>query len=161
VSAGGSAAYYDFNNVGSTIGMTGAAGSYLNKYSYLPFGETSTIAAGLSNLFTYVGQFGVSQDGNGTFNMKSRDYSATLGRFLSVDPTGVAAEGPNRYVYVDNRPTEAIDPQGTNLLPNIEYSKNPLPPVNGSVPLAIYNPATQTLTLGPNAHKGILWHELT
>ena len=63
VSASGSAAYYDFNLTGNTVGITGAAGSYVNKYSYLPFGQTTTITAALANPFTFVGRFGVMQDG--------------------------------------------------------------------------------------------------
>ena len=45
VSADGTAAYYDFNNIGSTVGITGSSGSYVNKYAYLPFGQTITLAA--------------------------------------------------------------------------------------------------------------------
>src|SRR5262249_9002427 len=39
VDASNGAAYYDFDALGSTVGLTGAAGGYVNRYSYLPFGE--------------------------------------------------------------------------------------------------------------------------
>ncbi len=55
VNAGGVSAFYDFNVIGSTIGITGTAGSYVNQYSYLPFGQTTTIKAALANPFTFVG----------------------------------------------------------------------------------------------------------
>ena len=45
VSSTGVAAYYDFNNIGSTVGITSAVGTYVNQYSYLPFGQTITVAA--------------------------------------------------------------------------------------------------------------------
>jgi YD repeat-containing protein len=44
-----SAAYYDFDATGNTIGLTGAGGAYVNRYSYLPFGETVTASATLPN----------------------------------------------------------------------------------------------------------------
>ncbi len=65
VSASGSAYYYDFNLQGSTVGITNSAGAYVNQYSYDPFGQVTTISAGIANPFTFVGQYGVSSDGNG------------------------------------------------------------------------------------------------
>ena len=48
--------YYDFDASGNTVGITGASGTYVNQYSYLPFGETTTISAALPNPFTFGGQ---------------------------------------------------------------------------------------------------------
>src|SRR5581483_5398707 len=62
---GGAASYYDFDALGSTAGITNGAGSYVNRYRYLPFGETTTVAAALPNLFRFVGQSGVTDDGSG------------------------------------------------------------------------------------------------
>ena len=39
VGSSGAAAYYDFNAVGSTVGMTGSAGTYVNEYAYQPFAQ--------------------------------------------------------------------------------------------------------------------------
>ena len=39
---GGTTAYYDFDALGSTPGLTNAAGAYVNRYGYLPFGEATT-----------------------------------------------------------------------------------------------------------------------
>ena len=55
---GGVAAYYDFNTVGSTVGITGPPGTYVNAYSYLPFGETLKSPNPVANPFMYVGQTG-------------------------------------------------------------------------------------------------------
>ena len=41
---------------GNTVGITGSSGTYVNQYSYLPFGETTTVSAALPNLFTFAGQ---------------------------------------------------------------------------------------------------------
>ncbi len=69
VSPAGSAGYYDFSLTGNTIGITSAAGTYANKYAYLPFGQTIPLATALANPFTFVGQFGVMNDGSGGFAM--------------------------------------------------------------------------------------------
>jgi hypothetical protein len=47
--------------------------------------------------------------------MHARYYSAALGRFLSVDPGGIAVGSPqmwNRYAYALNSPMNNIDPDG-------------------------------------------------
>ena len=81
--ATGTAAYYDFNNIGSVVGITGSSGTYVNTYSYLPFGVTTTLTATLSNPFTYVGALGVLNDGTGLLNMRARSYDSTTGDFIS------------------------------------------------------------------------------
>jgi RHS repeat-associated protein len=112
VGATGSAAYYDFTLAGNTVGMTGTAGSYINKYSYLPFGQTTTITAALANPFTFVGHSGVMQDSPGLFNMRAREYSTATGQFLSNDPLGLNGGDTNVRRYVANNPVTLIDPSG-------------------------------------------------
>ncbi len=48
------AEFYNFDLTGSTVGMTDATGQYVNRFQYLPFGE-STVTAGAANLFMYLG----------------------------------------------------------------------------------------------------------
>jgi RHS repeat-associated protein len=117
VSAAGSAAYYDFNLAGNTIGITGATGSYVNKYSYTPFGQSTTVAASLSNPFTFGGQFGVVQDGANLFNMRAREYSQLTGQFLDNDPLGLSGGDGNLRRYVQNSPVNLVDPDGTEPIP--------------------------------------------
>ena len=109
--ASGSENYYDFNALGSTVGLTNAAGGILNTYSYLPFGGTLSSTGTAANPFTFVGQMGVSQDGSGLINMRARSYDAVLGRFGSQDPIGVAG-GTDLYTYALNDPIQVIDPAG-------------------------------------------------
>ncbi len=116
VSASGSAAYYDFNLTGDTVGITGATGSYVNKYSYLPFGQTTTSSDTLANPFTFVGEYGVMQDSTTLFSMGAREYSATTGQFLSNDPLGLNGGDVNIRRYVGNNPIGAVDPAGTDEL---------------------------------------------
>ena len=106
------AGYYDFDAAGNTVGITGSSGTYVNRYSYLPFGETTTIQAALPNPFTFAGQFGVMQTGGGLLLMRARAYAPALGQFVSNDPTGLAGGDTNLRRYVQNTPLQSIDPTG-------------------------------------------------
>ncbi|TLU82424.1 MAG: hypothetical protein FDX21_07930 [Chlorobium sp.] len=108
----GGSYYYDYNAIGSTAGLTGSAGSYLNQYSYLPFGENLTTAETVANSFEYVGQWGVMDAGNGLDFMRARYYSGADGRFILTDPLGVNGGDTNLYVYSFNNPNSFIDPSG-------------------------------------------------
>jgi RHS repeat-associated protein len=123
ISAAGTAGYYDFNNIGSAVGITGANGSYVNKYAYMPFGQKFTVAAGVSNPFTFVGQFGVRDDGTELLNMGARGYAPITGRFGSRDPLGLIGGDVNLQNYAANDPTREIDPAGlTAGVANLEQA---------------------------------------
>jgi RHS repeat-associated protein len=110
VSAGNVASYYDFNAVGSTVGITGAAGTYVNRYAYSPFGNTTVLSSSLSNPFTFVGASGVQDRTGGVYVMGQRVYDTGLNRFLSADPASIY--GAHDYRYAGNNPTTFIDPSG-------------------------------------------------
>jgi len=112
IPAGGTAAYYNFDAAGNTAQMTNATGSVVNSYTYLPFGEKTTSITGVSNPFTYVGEFGVMDEGSGLYFMRNRWYSPALGRFVQQDPIGLAG-GTNLYRYSTNNPLISMDPNGT------------------------------------------------
>jgi RHS repeat-associated protein len=112
VTAGGAAYYYDYNLQGSTAGITNSAGVYVNQYSYDPFGEVTTVSAGITNPFTFVGQDGVSSDGNGLTYMRARYFDARTGQFVSNDPFGLGGSDLNIRRYVANDPIIGIDPLG-------------------------------------------------
>src|SRR5205823_5362863 len=108
VASGDQAAYYDFDAVGSTVGMSGTTGTYLNLYRYLASGQTLTSSETLTNPFQFVGEFGVIAQGIGLAFMRARFYSPAEGRFLAQDPIGLAG-GLNLYTYARNSLTMAID----------------------------------------------------
>src|SRR5207245_2231920 len=102
VDPSGTAAYYDFDGLGSTAGLSGPSGSYVNSYRYLPFGEPLSTHETIANPFTFTGEVGVMQDANGMDFMRTRDYSSGQGRFLSEDPVGLNGGDANAYRYVFN-----------------------------------------------------------
>jgi RHS repeat-associated protein len=110
--SGSNSNYYDADAIGSTVGLTATDGSYVNRYSYLPFGEDLTKVEGVANSFEYVGQWGVMDEGNGLDFMRARFYDSSLGRFTAVDPLGVNAGDANFYRYVFNDPIQNNDPSG-------------------------------------------------
>ena len=110
--SGGQTDYYEFDGIGSTTGITNAAGDYVDQYSYLPFGETTTISAAVPNPFTYVGQLGATSDGSGLINMRARNYDPSTGQFVSNDPLGPLGGDTNIRRYAFNNPVSVQDPSG-------------------------------------------------
>jgi RHS repeat-associated protein len=128
--------YYDFGVAGSTLGVTNAAGEYVNRYSYTPFGEVTTLEAGVRNPFTFVGQFGVMQDEHGLFHMRQREYSPEIGAFVSDDPRGLDGGDTHIRRYALNSPLMVIDPRGLeNVSPGgIILPNAPNPPAEILIP---------------------------
>ena len=111
VDATGAADYYQFDAVGNTTQLTGAGGTVLNSYSYLPFGESLSTSETVANPFQYVGRFGVLREGSGLDYMRNRWYVPTQGRFTQQDPIGLAG-GSNEYTYAGDNPISGVDPEG-------------------------------------------------
>src|SRR5262249_37149034 len=103
VDASATAHYYDFDAIGSTVGLTGREGSYVNRYSYLPFGERVAALETVANAFQYNGADGVQDDGSGLYFMRARFYDPQQGRFVQPDPIGLRG-GTNLYSYSSNDP---------------------------------------------------------
>jgi hypothetical protein len=49
---------------------------------------------------------------SGLSYLRSRDYSPSLGRFLTVDPIGFSSGDGNLYRFVDDNPITWVDPSG-------------------------------------------------
>jgi RHS repeat-associated protein len=125
VNAAGSSSFYSFDASGNTTQLTGADGGVLNSYSYLPFGEQLQATTRVANPFTYVGQYGLFDNGQGLILMDNRWYSPTLGRFLNPDPSG-AFGGLDLYTYASNSPVTTIDPSGLEPLTHGEQETEAL-----------------------------------
>ena len=125
----GASSYYDFDAIGSTAGLTGVVGGYVNQYTTLPFGEVVSATETVPNPFQFVGQWGVIREGNGLDFMRARFYEEGTGRFLSDDPLGIGGGNVNLLAYVMNHPTGLVDPSGLQYgySPIYDRIKNDLP----------------------------------
>ena len=107
------------------VGKSGTLAS-VKRHDYLPFGEE--LSAGIGGRTTGQGYSGDSvrqhftgyeADSESGLNFAEARYQSSVqGRFTSVDPLGASAsvadpQSFNRYSYVNNNPTNLIDPSGT------------------------------------------------
>ena len=102
------------DQLGSTIGLAGSTGSVETTYTYDPFGTTTKEGTASENTSQYAGQ---ENDGNNIYYDRARYYNPTAARFLSQDPLGQSADGPDLYLYANDHPTDATDPLGTTYEP--------------------------------------------
>jgi RHS repeat-associated protein len=110
--ASANADFYQFDDSGNTATVTGTGGTVADAYSFLPFGEKVKNSVTVSNPYTYVGQFGVADDGNGLYYMRARYYDPVLGRFFGEDPMDVFGGDLNLYRYAQNGSPNILDPNG-------------------------------------------------
>ncbi|MGE3311711.1 MAG: RHS repeat-associated core domain-containing protein [Limisphaerales bacterium] len=120
-SASGGLHYFEFDAIGSTTAMTDPTGGVANAYAYRPFGEMLDEGETAPNSLRFVGQFGVSDNGDGTHYMRARFYDALAGRFMSSDPIGLQGGDPNLYRYVQNSAPNGSDPLGLDFSGQFSY----------------------------------------
>jgi uncharacterized protein (TIGR02594 family) len=118
---GGEKYFYHQNRLGNVVAITDSTGTVKERYEYDPYGKVSILdgegnaleSSSIGNPITYTGQ---RYDADtGLYYYKNRYYSPKLGRFLSKDPLGMI-DGPNLYAYVNNDPTNWVDPMGTTIM---------------------------------------------
>jgi RHS repeat-associated protein len=112
----GPAFYRRMDWLGSSRLATTQARGCSSDVAYAPFGEPYNPACTSSPDLNFTGQ---NQDTvSGYYDFLFREYSPVQGRWLSPDPSGMAAVNPanpqtwNRYGYVANNPLALVDPQG-------------------------------------------------
>ncbi len=107
--------YYHYDPLGSTIALSNESGEVTDKYAYDPFGNLANRAGDSENLFTFVGRFGLMDEGDGLYYARARYYDSTVGRFLNKDFIMGEDTDPrslHRYVYVMNRAVGMVDVSG-------------------------------------------------
>jgi RHS repeat-associated protein len=110
------------DGLGSIALATDAAQIVVERTTYTAFGVPARQGTAGVQPFAFTGrEWDVEL---GLYYYRARYYDPEVGRFLSRDPLGLAA-GPNPYTYVNNSPTNAIDPSGTNPWGNLDPWGNP------------------------------------
>ncbi len=112
INSSGTASYFDFDALGSTADLTNTAGGKLDTYSYLPFGEILTASGGLANAFQFVGEWGIQHVTASLDSMRARSYNVETGKFLAIDPLGLASGDFDLTRYARNNPLTSTDPSG-------------------------------------------------
>ncbi len=122
------------DHLGSTRLLTQLSGSGQNSWDYYPFGEIVTSGYDTTHLFT-----GDEHDTEtGLDHTWFRQYSSSLGRWMTPDPGGLAAvdaanpQSWNRYAYVENDPMDYLDPLGLFLCGSISFNCYPDDGLGGS-----------------------------
>ncbi|CEF48204.1 unnamed protein product [uncultured bacterium] len=95
-------------------------GAVIERYVYDPFGVVKVLDAnwaadadGVSDVgWLYSHQGGRYDPVSGLYYFRNRDYSATLGRFTSLDPILFGGGDVNLYRWIGNSPANYIDPLG-------------------------------------------------
>ncbi len=78
--------FYHFDEAGNTRFVTDGDAEVIAAYAHSPFGVLLKQNGMLDNPFTWQGQWGIHDDGNGLYYFRARYYDARSGRFLSKDP---------------------------------------------------------------------------
>jgi RHS repeat-associated protein len=99
--------YLHADHIGSIVAITSSTAPSINSYDEYGIADSGNLNA---ERFQYTGQAFIPE--LGMYYYKARMYSATLGRFMQVDPVGYTG-GVNLYGYVNDDPLNASDPTGT------------------------------------------------
>ena len=117
---GATAFYYDYTikdhlgNARLNFRANGASVTFLEDMHYYPFGMLME-GMGVNspgNDYTYNGKELNEDFGLSLYDYGARWYDAALGRWWSVDPLGEVTRSWSSYVYVENTPINAVDPDG-------------------------------------------------
>ncbi|HEY4310194.1 MAG TPA: RHS repeat-associated core domain-containing protein [Pirellulales bacterium] len=107
----------NLNSIRDWIDNSGAVVAH-NAFDAFGDLEASLSSGTVNAVFGFTGVFRDSLTGfqyNQYGDSRGRWYDPETGRFLSQDPTGFAAGDANLYRYVDNSPTNFVDPTGQTV----------------------------------------------
>ncbi|MFZ1984956.1 MAG: RHS repeat-associated core domain-containing protein, partial [Desulfatitalea sp.] len=111
--AAGAAYYFHNDHLGTPQKMTNAGRTVVWSADYLPFGQANVTVATVENNLRFAGQYFDNE--TGLHYNYWRYYDPGLGRYLRADPLGLDA-GVNLFTYVQNNPTNHIDPNGESSI---------------------------------------------
>ncbi len=102
------------DGLNSTIALTDASGTIVDRTTYDPYGNTTDSVPSQASAFEFAGRENEGNAGyyySNLYFMRGRYYDASIGRFISRDPAGVAG-GVNLYEYAGDDPVDLSDPTG-------------------------------------------------
>jgi RHS repeat-associated protein len=99
------------DSLGSTLAVADVSATVQTQYTFQPFGTSAVSGAFSANVLEFTGR---ENDGTGLYYYRARYLNPSVGRFVSEDP---ADDGTNLYTYVENDPTNLVDPSGTQAIP--------------------------------------------
>lgn len=107
--------------------LVNTSGIVVERYAYDPYGIATvmnaswTVIGSSAYSWDYLRQGGRLDRVAGLYSFRNRDYSATLGRWVTMDPVGYqAGDGLNLYLALANNTISYTDPSG---LWNIKRTK--------------------------------------
>jgi RHS repeat-associated protein len=106
---GGDSFYYLHDGLNSVRQLIDGAGSVRNSYDYDAWGNPRSSVESVTNPATYTGR--ERDPESGLHYYRARSYDAGTGRFMQQDPVDDNS-GRSPSVYVDNNPTNEVDPSG-------------------------------------------------
>ena len=126
--------FYHFDQVGSTLALTDADANVTDAWAYDPHGRILSRTGTSPQPFTFVGAWGVRQEGSaGLYQMRARYYDAHIGRFLSPEPVWPRLTDPkalNPYQYATADPLRFVDPTGLYLSTSEDELENRAAEIN-------------------------------
>jgi len=98
--------------------ITDGSGAVLERYAYDSYGKVTVLNASWAAIsssayaWQYVHQGGRLDAASELYHFRNRDYSPTLGRWVTMDPIRHGGGDNNLYRLVGNHPTNSTDPSG-------------------------------------------------
>lgn len=104
---------YHFDYRGSTVAMTDENGAVIGEAEYDEYGQV--LESSIVTRFMYNGQFGIENDENGLYYMRTRYYNLDMKKFMNRDVVVgdiIESQSLNRYAFVNGNPINYTDPFG-------------------------------------------------
>ena len=112
--------FYHSDEMGTTLFLTDDLGAITDTYGITPYGMVTAKIGSTENPFTFLGAYGVMQEGDtGLYYMRARYYDSTTSRFVSRDPVkSIEPKQINPYLYAADNPLRYVDPSGLHRDPD-------------------------------------------
>ena len=115
--------FYHKDHLGSITAITDEAGQVVQKNHYSAFGKVVSIRnkdrvslsleSALDQPFYFTGREWDNEID--MYYYRARHYDPQVGRFIQMDPIGLAGGDTNLYRYVENNPINFFDPYGLEI----------------------------------------------